>query len=186
MACRAALRWSGDSAGLKRLLAGNGVAETAGGKKQGKVKLDRHLTKKIFQVRKDERELVKSKTSPRRKKVTKFYKDRENQFLMLWDAMAPDGLPKPVAQHRFHGERRFRLDWAWPQHRVGVEIHGGVFLKQSTGHRSIGGVTRDLEKGNLAVVSGWRVLCFHANDLDKNPGKMIQMVVEVLMGGTQE
>lgn len=183
MGCRASLRWSGGREGLEALLGKNAVSDAVDAKKSARhgKKADRHLKSQIFKVKKTERQASGKKTGPR-KKVTKFYKNREQQFLMLWNAMAPESLPKPVAQHRFHATRRHRLDWAWPDYRVGVEIHGGVFLKKATGHRSISGVSRDLLKGNLAVASGWRVLCFQANDLDRNPSGTIQMVVDLLMG----
>ena len=35
-------------------------------------------------------------------------------------------LPPPVAEHRFHETRRWRFDFAWPDHRVALEIAGGV------------------------------------------------------------
>jgi very-short-patch-repair endonuclease len=54
-------------------------------------------------------------------------------------------LPDPVREHQFAPPRRFRWDFAWPDHRVAVEVDGGLFVN---GRHSRGaGVERDMEKG---------------------------------------
>ena len=66
------------------------------------------------------------------------------------------GLPEPVAEHRFHPERRWRFDHAWPAEKVALEVDGGTW----TGGRHVtgAGYAADLEKLNTAVAMGWRVL----------------------------
>ena len=74
------------------------------------------------------------------------------------------GLPKPVLEHRFAPPRRFRFDFAWPDHKIGVEYEGGQWGGTKTneghigGHRSPKGYAANCEKYNLATVQGWRVL----------------------------
>jgi hypothetical protein len=75
------------------------------------------------------------------------------------------GLPSPVREHRFHPVRRWRLDLAWPDRRVYVEVHGGTWLgahvdpltgQARKGAHSTGrGQRRDFEKQNAAVLLGW-------------------------------
>ncbi len=36
------------------------------------------------------------------------------------------GLPKPAREYRFHRERRWRFDFAWPDYKVAVEVEGGI------------------------------------------------------------
>lgn len=60
------------------------------------------------------------------------------------------GLPTPEPEFRFHPDRQYRADWKVGE-RVLVEYQGGVYQSQATGHRSVGGVTRDIEKLNEAV-----------------------------------
>ena len=36
-------------------------------------------------------------------------------------------LPKPVRNFRFHKTRRFEIDWAWPDLRMGIDIQGGIW-----------------------------------------------------------
>ena len=61
-----------------------------------------------------------------------------------------------VKEYRFHPTRRWRFDYALPQHKVAVEVEGGVW----TGGRHIRpkGFLGDVEKYNAAAVLGWKVL----------------------------
>lgn len=68
------------------------------------------------------------------------------------------GLPRPVLEHTFHPVRRWRFDFSWPRQRVALEVEGGVFMGPETGHRSIAGMKRDIEKYNEAARYGWFVL----------------------------
>lgn len=63
-------------------------------------------------------------------------------------------------EFRFDTERMYRLDFAWPERKVGVEINGGIFLGKIGAHSSPTKILRDMEKGNLLVQLGWRVLRF--------------------------
>lgn len=65
-------------------------------------------------------------------------------------------LPIPVYEHRFHETRKWRFDIAFPQAKIAIEIHGGLFR---FGHHSRGkGFLDDREKIAEAMVLGWRVL----------------------------
>ena len=66
------------------------------------------------------------------------------------------GIPAPFDEYFFHPVRKFRFDFAWPQHRVALECNGGIFNRRA--HGSISGILRDIEKNNLACELGWRVL----------------------------
>ena len=65
-------------------------------------------------------------------------------------------MPIPEPEYRFHATRKFRLDWAWPEHLVGLEVDGGVWTGGAHGRGT--GITRDQEKTNLAAGEGWRIL----------------------------
>ena len=62
-------------------------------------------------------------------------------------------LPQPLREYKAMADRRFRWDFAWPDHRLLVEVQGGIWLK--SGHSSGGGITRDCTKLNLATLAGW-------------------------------
>lgn len=67
-------------------------------------------------------------------------------------------LPAPVREFHFHPTRKWRTDFAWPDHRLLVEIEGGHW---SGGRHTRGaGFEADCEKYNAAVQLGYRVLRF--------------------------
>lgn len=66
-------------------------------------------------------------------------------------------LPEPVREHRFHSSRLWRFDFAWPDHRLALEVEGGTASGHSR-HSSGAGFERDCEKYNEAALLGWHVL----------------------------
>jgi hypothetical protein len=66
------------------------------------------------------------------------------------------GLPAYVTEHRFHPTRRWRFDYAWPELKIAVEVHGGTYTNGR--HTRGGGFTVDREKMNEAAIYGWTVL----------------------------
>ncbi len=66
------------------------------------------------------------------------------------------GLPKPVGELRFHSTRRWRFDYAWPEKKVALEIHGATH-KQGRHTRGYG-YASDREKMNEAQLLGWIVI----------------------------
>jgi hypothetical protein len=66
------------------------------------------------------------------------------------------GLPEPVAEYRFAPPRRWRFDFAWTEHKVALEVDGGVFTNGR--HTRGAGVLKDMEKLNTAAIAGWRVV----------------------------
>lgn len=71
---------------------------------------------------------------------------------------AAQGLPEPLPEGRFHPSRMWRFDYCWPLYRVALEVEGGIHMAHRTGHTSIAGIKRDIDKGNEAIRLGWYVL----------------------------
>ena len=66
------------------------------------------------------------------------------------------GLPLPAEEFRFHGTRKWRFDFAWPSHKLALEVEGGAF---TAGRHTRGvGFTKDLEKYSEAAAMGWRII----------------------------
>jgi very-short-patch-repair endonuclease len=74
-------------------------------------------------------------------------------------------------EYRFDPERRWRFDFAFLEHRLAVEINGGIYSGVETGadgearlragrHSRAAGMLGDMDKCNAAVEQGWRVLTF--------------------------
>jgi hypothetical protein len=66
------------------------------------------------------------------------------------------GLPRPVPEYRFHPDRKWRFDYAWPKRKVALEIEGGVWTKGR--HTRGKGFIKDIEKYNAATLAGWKIL----------------------------
>lgn len=84
------------------------------------------------------------------------------------------GLPEPVPEYRFALPRRWRIDWAWPDARLGLEVDGGVWTRGR--HTRGSGWVKDSEKLNTAAIMGWRMLRCTPQQL---PG-MVTTVAEAL------
>lgn len=64
-------------------------------------------------------------------------------------------VPQPETEYRFHPERRWRFDYAWPAQQVALEVEGGVW---SGGRHTRGaGFISDIAKYNSATLLGWQV-----------------------------
>lgn len=75
--------------------------------------------------------------------------DRFEALLVLLNA------PPFVKEYRFHPGRRWRFDYAWPNRRVAVELHGATWAQGR--HVRGNGFREDREKINAAQAAGWRV-----------------------------
>lgn len=64
-------------------------------------------------------------------------------------------LPLPVFEYQFHPTRQWKIDAAWPEYKLAVEIEGGIYMGRGTGHRSITGFEAGLEKYNQLAIEGW-------------------------------
>lgn len=65
-------------------------------------------------------------------------------------------LPLPEREYRFHKDRRWRFDLAWPQLKIAFEVEGGIWLKRG-GHTTGVGYSANMEKYNAATLLGWAV-----------------------------
>lgn len=65
------------------------------------------------------------------------------------------GLPEPEREVAFHPRRKWRLDYAWPKHKIAVELQGGIFGKG--GHVRGLQYSKDREKMVEAQKLGWIV-----------------------------
>jgi len=61
------------------------------------------------------------------------------------------GLPEPIEEYYHIKGRDMRLDFAWPDRKIGLEVQGMA-------HRIKGKFHADIEKRALGMLLGWRVL----------------------------
>lgn len=67
-----------------------------------------------------------------------------------------------VREFKFHEERRWRIDFAWPDERVAVEVEGGIWTGGR--HTRGSGFLKDAEKYNELALAGWMLLRVSAAD----------------------
>lgn len=92
----------------------------------------------------------------------------EDQFLSAWHAHHPqlilerefsdiDTWEKDYQERHLKSKRskRYRLDFAHPDSRTGIEIQGGVYNRGR--HVTGSGYERDCRKYNLAAAGGWTI-----------------------------
>ena len=81
--------------------------------------------------------------------------DLEDSFA-LW--LMVEGMPPCAPEHQFHWARKWRFDFAWPQHKVAVEVDGMVYGEKKGGHQTVKGRLEDAEKYMAAQRLGWQIL----------------------------
>lgn len=77
---------------------------------------------------------------------------------------------KFMREYRFHPTRRWRFDFALPEHKIAIEFEGGIFLNKAR-HTSSIGYAGDVEKYREATILGWRLLRYTAKDFSKKNGE---------------
>lgn len=60
----------------------------------------------------------------------------------------------------FDSVREYRFDFCFTDLKIGIEFDGGVWSKKPMGHNTGEGITRDIEKGNLAQIQSYMFLRF--------------------------
>ena len=79
----------------------------------------------------------------------------EDLFAMQLDAA---GLGGYVREAQIIPNRKFRYDFYFPEHRLCVEVQGGVWSNGA--HSRPTGIKRDYEKSNLCTQYGFKLLQF--------------------------
>lgn len=75
------------------------------------------------------------------------------------------GIENPFREYVFHPTRKWRFDYCWPQHKIALEVEGGVWTGGR--HTSGAGFMGDMEKYNEATALGWRILRITPSQLSK-------------------
>ena len=77
------------------------------------------------------------------------------------------GLPKPIAEYKFHPTRRWRVDYFFEHKgkRVALEVEGGIWGYGR--HNRATGFIKDMEKYNALAVQGIFLLRVQPQDLFK-------------------
>jgi len=96
------------------------------------------------------------------------------EVLLAW-AMDSAGI-RYVSEYRFDPVRRWRLDFAFPERFLAVEIEGGGWIGGR--HNRGGGMEADCEKYNALALAGWRLLRFTGKTVKS--GEALQVIQQAL------
>ncbi len=99
----------------------------------------------------------------------------EIPFITLFRAKHPD-LPVPERDYQFAPPRRWKIDFALPCIKVGVELNGGGGRSR---HASVTGHKNDCDKLNMAVMTGWKILQFNVIHL-KKMDEVVEFAAQVI------
>lgn len=80
----------------------------------------------------------------------------------------------PEREFRFHEERKWRFDFAFPRQKLAIEVEG------RGRHQSFGGFDKDCEKYAEAVILGWRVI--RVTPTQVMSGQAMDWVIRALKG----
>lgn len=120
---------------------------------------------RLKELLKEHKEPARKMTEPEKQLKLEKLNKTKNLVKLFVEILRADGIPLPVQELIFSPTRKFRFDLAWPDHKVAMEIEGGVWM--NGGHNRGKGFTKDIEKYNHAAELGWTVLRCVPDDLLK-------------------
>lgn len=127
--------------------------------------------------------------------------DKDRYVDALLKQIRESGLPEPVREFRFHSERLWRIDIAYPAKKIMIEVDGGgwgrvvtchkchisvmkhlkdgrmVPVREGGRHNTAAGMEADNEKLDSAVALGWRPLKFNPRHIKE--GFALKMIKSV-------
>lgn len=79
----------------------------------------------------------------------------------IWDSYE---IPQPIPEYNFLINRKFCIDYAWPNLSLALEIEGGIYTNGR--HITPKGFIKDIEKYNLLTENGWFLLRYPPKKID--------------------
>jgi len=78
------------------------------------------------------------------------------QSALFYSLLRRERIPMPEPEYRFDDSRKWRCDFAWPAHKLALEVEGGAWTNGR--HVRGAGFLEDMSKYNRLAVLGWRLL----------------------------
>ncbi len=100
----------------------------------------------------------------------------ERTWQTRWRQLGPHDLQEYEYNYVFHSGRKWEMDFAFPEYKVGIELHGGTWTQGR--HVRGGGFEADREKMNAALSAGWAVFEFTTGMLEDDPAGCVGQVVK--------
>ena len=95
-----------------------------------------------------------------------FLKDKVLRDKLFFQLLEKNNLPIPTPEYKFHSTRRWRFDYAFPEHKVALELEGGVWIQGR--HTRPTGYKNDMEKYTEANLLGWKIIRIEPDEILKH------------------
>ncbi len=90
---------------------------------------------------------------------------------MMYFQIDLSDLPRPTRQYRPLPDRNYKLDFAWPDRKIALEVDGAV-------HRIKGTFARSFEREYFLKMAGWTVL--HVGGAEVRSGAALDWITNIL------
>ena len=97
---------------------------------------------------------------------------------VFYEVLRQAGIVRPVPEFKFHPVRRWRIDFAWPDQHLALEVDGGVWIQGR--HTRGSGYVKDMEKQNEMARLGW--LLIKCQPADMCSDYTIGLIRDILKG----
>lgn len=87
----------------------------------------------------------------------------DTKSLLFLKLLEDASLPLPRLEFKFHPSRKWRADYAWPDHGLILEVEGAVWTHGR--HTRGSGFVKDMQKYNAAAMLGFRILRVQPREL---------------------
>lgn len=122
-------------------------------------------------------EKVETKNSPENNPAFEVKKGRDKTLEEQFASFAVrHGFPPYETEYKFLPDRKFRADFAWPDHKLLVEVDGGKHINGH--HHTAEGIKRDQERDRLAREAGFHVV---RTDRDGLEGDQLYSLVSAFL-----
>ncbi len=74
-------------------------------------------------------------------------------------------IPAFKREYKFDPERKWRIDFAWIELKIALEIQGGTHIHGARSHAGKSGYQADCDKANALALAGWRLFRFTSYDI---------------------
>lgn len=108
---------------------------------------------------------------------SKSVKSKHHDFVadLVWQIKVAK-LPMPEREYKFHPKRKWKMDLAWVDRKISMEIDGGIWLPKG-GHTSGGGFIKNAEKRNEAQLMGWHT--YHVVPSQVKSGEALKLIEKI-------
>lgn len=73
-------------------------------------------------------------------------------------------IPPPIPEYQFVKDRKWRIDYAWPDVKFACELEGGAYINGR--HNRASGFLKDIEKYDRLTEEGWILLRYTPRNID--------------------